>query len=98
MRERKVVFRLKRHWLIDGKTINIYEEIKAGRKTSQWRDASDYWLKRLVPPTPRKAWFTVGYPLNNLPRLEADIIKVIYHANTEQLEIKIGNVKEVLLK
>jgi len=28
--------------------VNLYEEIKAGRKTSEWRDASKYWLKRLV--------------------------------------------------
>ena len=25
----------------------IYEEIKAGRKTSEWRDMTHYWVKRL---------------------------------------------------
>jgi len=47
-----IVFRLKRHWKIDNETIDLYEEIKAGRKTSEWRDASDYWIKRLTTLTP----------------------------------------------
>jgi len=104
-----VIFHLKKLW---------YEEIKSGRKTSEWREASDYWLKRLCTLPPKKivelvnrkptslnivplptysvskAWFTVGYPKNNLPRLEADIVGILIHLDTQQLEIQIQNVKE----
>jgi len=102
-----------------GFRVNLYEEIKAGRKTSEWRDASDYWLKRFctlpvkkvvdlvkekpaslnIVPLPTcsksKAWFTIGYPKNNLPRLEADIFAVFLHRDTQQLEIQIQNVREI---
>lgn len=43
----KAIFRLKRNWVIDGKTVDLYEEIKAGRKNIEYRDASPYWLRRL---------------------------------------------------
>jgi len=87
----KVIFRLKRAM---GKWTNIYGSIKNGDKTSEWRDATDYWRKRLVP-WPKTAWFTHGYPKGNVPRLEADIIEVIYHEDTNQYEIKVENVIEI---
>jgi hypothetical protein len=42
-----------------------------------------------------KAWFVVGYPKNNLPRIEADIIGLTYHPAPAQFEIKIANAKEI---
>jgi len=32
--------------------VDLYKEIKAGRKTGEWRDASDYWLSVLF----KKCW------------------------------------------
>jgi len=128
-----VMFRLKRHWKINEKTVDLYEEIKAERKTSEWRDASDYWIKRLTTLVPLKnlgrcsrkelmewanmpldtaaaedagimlkeklkvnrAWFTVGYPLYSVPRLEADITNLILHPQEGQFEIQIAHVVEV---
>jgi ribosomal protein S3 len=115
------IFNLKRFWHIDGTKLDLYEDIKAGRKTSEWRSASPYWLRKLLTNrltkeglkyvlqtrghTPQelttllkvhKAWFVIGYPKGNVPRLEADITALIYHRESGQLEIKITNVKEVL--
>ncbi len=42
-----------------------------------------------------KAWFVVGYPKNNLPRIEADIIGLIFHPAPAQFEVKIANAKVV---
>lgn len=109
---KKVVFNLKRTWVIDGKTVDLYEEIKSGRKTSEWRDATEFWFNRLcmrgksheykigeVDLTDSlkvyKAWFVIGYPKNNLPRLEADITYLIYHVPNGQLEIQFTHVKEI---
>lgn len=39
-----VIFHLKRIW--EGK--DLWEEIKQGRKTSEWREATSYWFKRLL--------------------------------------------------
>lgn len=94
-------------------TGTIYEDFRAGRKTSEWRDASPYWLKRLCDLSQQelwgmdtcnltdklkvhRAWFVEGYPKGNLPRLEADVVAVIYHSLSKQLEIQIANVKEVM--
>lgn len=55
---------------------------------------SDYWARRLIQ-RPRRAWFTVGYPKNNLPRLEADITAIVPHKDSQQYEIQIENVIEV---
>lgn len=75
--------------------VDLYEEIKAGRKTSEWRDHKVYWDNILIKK-PSKAWFVVGYPKNNLlPRLEADIVKIILHEDSHQFEIQFTNVKEV---
>ena len=75
---------------------NIYDAIKAGLKTSEWRDLTPYWQKRMekIPP-PTKALFTIGFPKGNLPRLEADIKAIIRHEDTEQYEIQVINVVEV---
>jgi len=35
-----------------GFMVNLYEEIKARRKTSEWRNATDYWISMLF----RKPW------------------------------------------
>jgi hypothetical protein len=107
-----VIFHLKKMW--DGK--DLWQEIKSGRKTSEWREASDYWIRRLssVPlkrfvelangdksselrfvPKVKTAWFVVGYPEYSIPRLEAEIHRVILHKDTQQLEIQFANVKEI---
>ena len=111
-----VIFNLKKLWTYpNGKTVHLYEEIKSGRKTSEWRDVKSHWIKRLLKQDPTKrhifnetlranltgglrvnrAWFVTGYPKGNLPRLEAYVTGVIYHGNTDQLEIKFIDVIEV---
>jgi len=109
-----VTFHLKRFWEYpDGRTVDLYEEIKAGRKTSEFRDWTDYWVDRLyrrtrdknnpyIPilrPKVKRAWFVVGYPKGNLPRLEADIKNIVVHSDengyAEQVEIQLENVVEV---
>jgi hypothetical protein len=113
----KVIFNLKRHWNIDGKVVDLYDEIKSGRKTSEWRNTTNFWCARLIERGSisqyfgwaishdishglkvHKAWFVIGYPKGNLPRLEADIIGLIYHPELKnpQLEIKFANVREIL--
>lgn len=132
MNERKVVFRLKRGWQMeDGRTVDLYEEYRSGRKTIEYRDLTDYWLKRLCDLTlkefydlievheaqpyekfvrvtkrwlvdltnrlvVKRAWLTVGMPKNNLPRFEADIIKLIANIKGKQLEVYFDNVEEIL--
>ena len=43
----RVIFRLKRHWIVEGRKVDLYQEIKENRKKVEYRDASPYWLKRL---------------------------------------------------
>ena len=48
-----VVFILKRWWPPDAprnEQFDCYKAIKIGKKTSEWRDASDFWKKRLLTP------------------------------------------------
>ena len=107
-----VIFNLKRFWEIDGKTVELYKEIKAGRKTSEYRDLTHFWIKRLCEHAHwesysdepqdltkylriHRAWFVVGYPKGNVPRLEAEIIGLFCDSNARQLEIKFANVIEV---
>lgn len=52
--EKKIVFRLKRQWKAEGRVLDLQEEIRSGRKTSEWRDATDYWISRLTTLTPLK--------------------------------------------
>lgn len=88
-----VWFRLKRTgWGWD----DIYEAVKSGEKTSEWRDLTPFWEKRLdKTPSPSKVVFTVGFPKGSLPRLEADIKAIIRHEDTEQYEIQVVNVVEI---
>lgn len=96
-----VLFRLKRFWegqigSVYIKDLDLYEEIKAGRKTSEWRDVTDRWRKILrSKPRPERAWFVCGYPKGNVPRLEADIRGIILHLESEQYEVLIANVEEI---
>ena len=103
---RVILFHLMRFW--EGqvgstyiKNLDLYEEIKAGRKTSEYRDNVLYWRKRLIssllkkPKEDTRAWFVCGYPRGNLPRLEATITEVV--DDEEQLEIKFKDVEEVTL-
>lgn len=46
--EDKVVFHLKRFWVIKSVEVDLYEEIKVGRKKIEYRDASFYWSKLLL--------------------------------------------------
>lgn len=46
--ENVVIFHLKRMW--EGKDLS--KEIEGGQKTSEWRDATSYWLSRLIQPPP----------------------------------------------
>ncbi len=107
----RIIFRLKRLWTYpDGTTVDLYNEILEGRKTSEFRDCKDYWADRFykrktvndvvfVFPKVDRAWFIVGFPKGNLPRLEADITNIITHRDDEgyatQFEIQFTNVKEV---
>ncbi len=92
----RVWFRLKKHWPIDGKMRELYPMILSGEKTSEWRDIKPHWTKQLEKtPTPTRAFFTVGFPKGNLPRLEADIVAIIKHEDTGQYEIQVENVTEV---
>jgi hypothetical protein len=81
-----VIFHLKRVW--DGH--DLWKEILLGEKTSEWRNASPFWVKYFNRHQPRRAWFVVGYPKGNMPRIEADIVE-IGRPNREQFEIKFKN-------
>lgn len=97
---------------------DIYEALKTGEKTSEWRDATDFWISRLfkkkaqssvrfninrhtgsklfIHPDDHKhttARFVVGY--TKYPRLIADIHNIYYHSS-DQFEIQIENVTEVI--
>lgn len=94
----RVIFRLMRWWPPDAPRedqVDLYEEIKAGRKTREWRESSFYWKSRLFAELlkPKRAWFIVGFPKGNVPRLEADITNIVVHEN--QYEIQFENVVEV---
>lgn len=48
---------------------------------------------------PCRAWFVVGYPKGNIPRLESDITEVKVHesgAHQGKIEVKFENVKEAI--
>ena len=88
------------------KDLDLYEEIKAGRKTSEYRDDTEFWRRRLISfilEKPRegiidevvRAWFVCGYPKGNVPRLEATITEVLDAEDSEQLEVKFKDVVEV---
>ena len=108
---------------------DVYEALKTGEKTSEWRDGSDHWRRRLltkdgirdlergeeiersdirVPSKPflmdfpdyhwkhKKARFVVGHTKS--PMLVADVTVVMYHSKTNQFEIRVENVEEVLTR
>ena len=99
----------------NGKLVDLYEEIKSGRKTIEYRDAIPFWSSRLLNVKDKilltmmlryssanltaylkhhRAWFVVGYPKGNLPRLEANITKLVLN-DAKQFEVSFTNVKEV---
>jgi len=54
---------------------DLYEALKTGQKTSEWRDASDFWIRRLLTPpgrqglqrahelkNPSKPFFLIDFP------------------------------------
>lgn len=95
---------------------DLYEAIKSGRKTVEYRDTTKHWKTRLLALKAiallesdkrginlvfrhdmlkhDKAIFVVGY--TKYPRLIADITKIVYNNETNQFEVHIVNVKEVL--
>lgn len=88
---KKVVFRLKRMW--EGR--DLWQEILDGKKTVEYRDHTEYWQKRLLnEPKPTFAWFTVGYPKNNIPRIVADITLIRVN-DWKQIETHFTNVIEI---
>ena len=93
----KVVFHSSRSLVVLGKYVAPYESIRCGRKTVEYRPNSRFWRLRLIQanPRPTRAWFMVGYPKGNLPRLEADITKIVRCRPTNQIEIHFKNVKEI---
>lgn len=94
-----ILFHLKRFWKgnadkeYDG-TVDLYEEIRTGRKTSEFREDTEFWEERLLNAAGKRAWFVVGYPKGNLPRLEANITEVTLNLGAEQFEIKFKDVME----
>ena len=76
--------------------VRLYDLIRDGTKTSDWREDTEFWRKRLLDKQPKTAWFMEGYPKNNVPRLEADIIEAIIHRDLCLIEIKFYNVREVV--
>jgi len=96
MSEKNVVFHLSRSLVILGKYVAPYDSIRCGRKTVEYRPNSGYWRSRLIKanPRPSKAWFVVSYPKDNLPRLEADITRIVHRHPTNQIEVHFKNVME----
>jgi hypothetical protein len=43
----------------------------------------------------KQAIFVIGYPKGNLPRIEADILSLLYYNVANQFEIVIKNPREV---
>lgn len=97
MSEKKVVFHLHRSFMILGNPVDPYEAIRCGRKTVEYRPYSRHWRLHLIQanPRPSRAWFVVKYPKDNLPRLEADITRIVYRHPTNQIEVHFKNVKEI---
>lgn len=95
---------------------DLYEAIKSGRKTVEYRDATKHWKTRLLTIEGldhldyhqiyesgeleltgdqlkhNKATFVVGYTKH--PKLVADITKIVYNQDTDQLITHIINVRE----
>ena len=97
MSEKNVVFHLSRSLVILGKYVDPYDSIRCGRKTVEYRPNSMFWRLCLIQanPRPSRAWFVVRYPKDNLPRLEADITRIVCRHPTNQIEVHFKNVVEV---
>jgi len=90
-----VIFHLKRTWKkSNGQVVNLYDETKMGRKTSEYREDSEYW-RSILKRQPKKAWFVTGYPKENKPHLEAEITEIVYHEYIGYIEIRFRNAREV---
>jgi len=60
----------------DGK-MDLYEAIKTGKKTSEYRDATEYWAKRLLNSIGlNKYYFTLER--NKDPKQDYDVVKSIF--------------------
>ena len=85
---KRIIFHLKRLWKENGETVDLWNQILTGKKTSEWRDDTPYWRSRLLNPdgTPKVyvAWFVVGYPKNNKPRIEAPITNITVYPKEYQ--------------
>jgi len=93
--DKKVFFHLSRRLRILGKDFDPYESIRCGRKTVEYRSNSRFWRLHLIQAKPTKAWFVVGYPKDNLPRLEADITRIVRRHSTNQIEVHFEHVVEI---
>ena len=82
---------------MDGEVFNLWDDIIKGVKKCEYREANEYWLKRLPIGSVEnlRAWFMVGYPKNNLPRIEADITEIIHHKYIGIIEIKFQNILKI---
>lgn len=78
---------------------NLYNEFINGIKTSEFKDNNNYWIKRLIDNAnhdiPIRAWLLFGFPKDNIPRLEADIIDIIQYKKDYQIEVKLKNIIEI---
>jgi hypothetical protein len=90
---------------------DLYEAIKSGEKTSEWRDASEHWIKRLLlmrgdPHFVKDRGKPYDYKpkckkaifvvgFTKYPRLIADVKALLYHPKTNQFEVQIENVVEI---
>ena len=73
-----LIFTLKKEW---------YEKIKSGEKTVEYREAKDYWTKRIFSGKPRgTCYFQLGY--NPETRLKATVFK-IEEVNGRDTDLKI---------
>lgn len=52
-----------------------FKEIQCGKKTSEYRELSDYWLKRLTSQDWRHVTFQLGYS-KNAPRIRRRILAI----------------------
>jgi hypothetical protein len=97
--KQKVVFHIARFWSPEADRkirIDLYNEIKVGKKDFELRNNKKYWRKKLLgEQQPQKAWFVAGYPKRNLPRLEADITRITEKEVYGKIKVYFANVKEI---
>ena len=68
---------------------------KTVRTKAQRRKTDAYFTHASYPFIPMKAFFTIGYPKNNLPRIEAKVEFIVYYYLKNQLGTGIANPFEV---